>query len=274
MRAPFVILAVLSGLCASIPASAEDTCASCHHSAVDKAPHRAIDKAHPGVQCADCHRGLRGAKTASAAHAYGPAGAIGADAVLKGAAVASSCGQCHIPGAVKGTEPLVTGARAYLDLGCPLCHSMLGTRTFAAYAPPLDAIGLRGPAYVEKVVKHPAQVFPKTSMPGFEHYFMLRPDRGAALLLFLAGQRGAPRAKPKAMTDQRCVGCHVGGASKPTGAPHRCALLKDERSEFSCARCHAKQPPPADAAEECSYVERRSHECGVCHMPPGGPGGA
>ena len=104
--------------------------------------------------------------------------------------------------------------------------------------------------------------------------WLQRPDRGAALLLFLAGQRGAARVKPKAMTDQRCISCHAGGAAKPSGTPHRCALLKEERSEFSCARCHAKQPPPADAAEECSYVERRSHECGACHMPPGGPGGA
>lgn len=269
MRAPFVILAVLSGLTASIPASAEDSCASCHHSAVDKPAHRTINQAHAGVECAACHRGLRGAKTASAAHA-----ASGADAVLKTADVESACGQCHIPGAVKGTSRLVTGARTYLDLGCPLCHSMFGTRTFAAYAPPLDAIGLRGQAYVEKVVKHPEVVFPKTSMPGFDHYFMQRPDRGAALLLFLAGQRGAARVKPKAMTDQRCISCHAGGAAKPSGTPHRCALLKEERSEFSCARCHAKQPPPADAAEECSYVERRSHECGACHMPPGGPGGA
>jgi hypothetical protein len=103
-------------------------------------------------------------------------------------------------------------------------------------------------------------------MPSFAHYFMQRPDRSAALLVFLSSLRGTPRAAPKAGTEATCQSCHA-DVKKPTGAPHRCAFLHEEKLELSCARCHAGGLPPGQGP--CAYVERRAHECLVCHEASG-----
>lgn len=251
----------------------EEACSKCHHAGAERPGHKKLVGAHgatagEALSCTSCHRGVGTARTASVAHAPGaPAEVLGrADAV-------ASCGGCHLPGAVLGTERVVEGARVYLELGCHFCHRAFGFGNAAAFAPPLDAVGLRGQSYLRDVVSKPSKFFPKTKMPAFETFLSHEPKQASALMAFLLSLDGRPRKGPLSFTHQ-CSACHrpgqkPGAGVEPVLASHRCAWIKTARKDLACGRCHATLPE-ADGTE-CLYIDMRRRDCGVCHGGQSGP---
>jgi hypothetical protein len=256
----FALFVLLASIASARSASAQlEGCPSCHPAATERADHRALLEKHRLSGCVVCHRGVRRAKTASAAHAKD-----GSDELLSGVRVAASCAPCHVAGSVRGTEALAVGAAAYLELGCAYCHRAGSFGGIEPLGPGLDAIGMRGSPHLRAVLEDPRRVFPLGLMPRFGAFVRREPDRAEALITYLLSLRARPRAPPPEAALVTCEKCHAGGAREelPVLSRHRCAWILAERTELRCTRCHAKALP---WRSECAYLTMRRKSCGGCH---------
>jgi len=146
----------------------------------------------------------------------------------------------------------------YLEAGCHLCHSARGfSGVSTPFAPPLDAIGSRGAAYLERVLEEPAALFPKTVMPSYAG--LLHTPQGGLLIAYLLSLRGENTVKTPRFAGAACASCHA--AAQRGSKAHRCALIVRDRESFRCARCHAV----ISGKGACLYVSQRRRDCGVCH---------
>lgn len=264
----------ISHLEAEAAAGAAERCSDggCHAGAAKLPAHTALLRkhAHPPLGCIACHAGGAEGTTADAAHPRS-----GPEALLARANVQAGCVACHVPGSVRGMERIIDGGRVYLALGCQLCHRTLGQGINPPVGPGLDGVGARGVAHLKRVVWRASEVFPKTVMPAFDQLLDAHPSDGEALIAYLMSLRGLRRQPTRARSDVLCVSCHGGkvaavrGAGSGSGRSHRCAWIKNERAVVRCARCHPRDSEQ-ESTRECSYIEQRKPDCGVCHgLGPG-----
>lgn len=263
MRSILLFAIVASSLCSEPVRAEPSTCETCHADTAKRTEHQNLTEKHVGQGCVSCHGGDDTQKDAAAAHAQsGPKG------MLPRPHTNASCTRCHLPGAVKGTEDLVAGARTYQDLGCPYCHNSSGYGSPERWSPALTQVGHRGPAYLKQMLNTPYQILPGTRMPSFTSKWKDNPARETALVTYLLTLRGEPRAQGRTLAKERCATCHAkDGVKKDRITSHRCVELADPKKELSCVRCHPKGAPVSD--RECLYVRQRQLDCGVCHMGEG-----
>jgi hypothetical protein len=154
----------------------------------------------------------------------------------------------------------------YLSQGCQLCHvGGYKNGNLAAFAPPLSTIGGRGSPYLLGMLHDPKATFKDTVMPSYQLTLKHAPEKEIALVAYLMSLRAdlpAPARPPK--SGARCATCHA--EKKPIAAElpaHRCRAILDEKSNWSCARCHKSGVPASD--RECLYITQQRNQCGVCH---------
>jgi hypothetical protein len=242
---------LISGVFLVLLASAPDAsgCVSCHVHTATIAAHASLSPKHTQLSCVSCHRGIGSAKEKNAAHASGP------DELLSGDRTGAACVGCHIAGSVPGTEAVIRGGKIFLERGCNYCHAT------AKLGVPLNAAGGRGSEYLSAVIHTPKKIFPATIMPASH---LGEKDMNAVLSYLLSQRIEIQRPAQPALSKLACVTCHA--TKKPDTsqlAKHECTQIIEEKKNLNCARCHASVVPASD--RECLYIERRRHECTVCH---------
>jgi hypothetical protein len=255
-----------------------EQCTSCHLSLREGAfaeaeseqlwlrPHPELLELHREQGCTSCHGGLGVALDPSAAHGWPLR-----DERMGRWGVQASCGRCHVPGAVQGTELLAEGAMRYLSLGCEVCHSQTGG-SFAGG-------DLRRPSastswHLEQSILDPEADYPGSSMPSFAVSFEGPGGRRAlsAVVLYLQSLALGPLPecdRPRQLHDAavQCSDCHGSPSGQAQGwFEHRCVYLRAHSESLRCAGCHEERGFGAVSSANCPVLRQHRSACGACHQ--------
>lgn len=227
------------------------------------------------IGCSACHGG---APRALDDRAHRLAGSAQRDPLMTEPHVQASCGRCHVPGSVAGTQRLAQGAQLYLGLGCALCHPV-GTSGKGGldYGPDIAAAGRRTPKELKISLFEPEADFKGSTMPSFRLALEPEPTATENLIIFLEslalGRASScgERDPTQALAMAPCTTCHAGEAGAASGRlTHRCSFIVHRADELRCSRCHASELPPGSA--DCPVVLAHRSACSVCHDVRQGPG--
>lgn len=225
-----------------------------------------------GVGCSQCHGGNPRALDPPVAHAL--TNGVGKDPLMTQPYIQASCARCHLPGAVKGTERLASGAMMFIQLGCMVCHPFEPGGTGSAdYGPDLSAMGRQHIDYLRISVLDPTANFAGSTMPVFRRTFENRPEALEDLLIYVQSLtlKKAPgcatRDRFNGLVGWRCAKCHNGPSGKAMGrATHSCPYIKARAKELQCSNCHsASIPEPATFSGRCPVVQQHRKNCAACH---------
>jgi len=264
-----------------------DRCRSCHLGmeleAEPGAQRQAPHTAHPGRLltqhspeqhgCAICHGGTAQALEPSVAHAL--VGTTQHDPMMQQPYVQASCIQCHLPGAVVGSERLARGARLYLTLGCGMCHSLKADgRGGWDYGPDLRRMGRHGDRYLRQSLLDPAANFAGTTMPSYQSSLGENPEILSDLLTYLHALT-LPRLKDPGIDGlyaRPCTTCHAGLGGAAVGTiRHQCVWINEEQEQLRCQSCHTGElPVEVSFAGFCPVVREHRGGCLTCHTGYGG----
>ena len=240
-----------------------ERCETCHFSKSEAGQCGELGLAHRqrDLSCRDCHGGSGVALRSGAAHQL--QGRAVNDPLSDGWAWAS-CGQCHVPGSVAGSEELLAGVQTYSELGCGRCHASFGASRARSWGPDLRQIGRRTPAELREALVDPALDSPATLMPSFAPTFKQDPAAGEALLGFLVSAALPQRRDQSAAAQVPCSSCHAGVQGRAGGAfEHRCWWIQDQSERLECASCHAMVP--TEPGKRCPLIEMERSNCALCH---------
>jgi hypothetical protein len=233
-----------------------------------------LDAHAPGkVGCTACHGGKGRALTEKEAH--GSLAGEERDPRMREPFIQASCARCHVPGAKKGQERLLEGARLYLGLGCALCHPLSDEgRGGWDFGPDLKADAPLSLAYLEESLLEPSRNFKGSTMPSFR--LALERDRKAmeSLLIYLVslpiGQSpgcGLQQQKSSGLVASPCSGCHAGEAGRANGRlQHECPYLLERKESLRCGQCHNGDIPEGKRHKNyCPAIAKQRSACIACH---------
>ena len=223
-----------------------------------------IHQAHPLSEwgCTTCHGGQGRCLDRAAAHdRRTKLGGWGAFTHPR-----ERCARCHPQGGQRSPRGQ-RGADLYLRHGCSGCHQP--GRNGPGIGPDLGAVGLKGRAYLKRVLLAPDEVYPETIMPPLR--FVLDEESAdlGALLSLLQGFEPWPRGqerRPRVFDPTSCARCHGQDRQGPGG--HRCPYLKGEASWLRCVRCHEEPRTAWDSTKTCPFLARGLLR--VWSVPPAG----
>ncbi len=185
----------------------------------------------------------------------------------------AACAQCHLPGAVAGTERLARGVDLYLRLGCAMCHPLAaGGRGGWDFGPDLRRSGRHSLDYLRDSLFEPTKNFAGSTMPSYRHSFTDEPQAAEDLLLFVVAlslprhDACGPGDPSGVEVDAPCARCHAGAGGAAGGRfTHRCVFINGH-GELRCAGCHPGEvPPPGAGGGFCPVVREQRSACAACH---------
>jgi hypothetical protein len=196
------------------------------------------------------------------------------DPLMKAPHVQAACSRCHIPGAKKGQERLLEGAKLYAGLGCPVCHPLTenGTGGFD-FGPDIRAAGRSSIAHLKTSLIDPAADFEGSTMPSFKLALNKDPKAFESLIVYLESlplprqPACAPQNNAASTSAVRCTNCHDGPAGRASGrAKHNCPYLIERKEDLRCASCHKESIPESKTATgDCPVIRNHREACAVCH---------
>lgn len=253
-----------------------ERCTTCHEAAekVASVEEHAFLGAHSlaDVGCSACHGGSGRALQREAAHSQDSSGAP--SVLLSAPWTEASCGRCHLPGSVAGTERLTNGALLFLELGCALCHTPADRGAYVS-GPSLKGRQWSGIDELQAHILEPRSFLPDGLMPSFQPTFQGHETELEAVMLYvysLSLQRGlsfeSQRLDPRDL-EAPCSSCHTSSPKRQTqtGSAHQCAYILSKKELLRCDRCHANKP--FQAGLPCTSISEHRSGCGACHTSAG-----
>lgn len=256
-----------------------DRCATCHLGSlaatapvtVKLEPHPPFARGHEPERlgCTVCHGGTGRALNPDVAHALPGTG--DRDPLLEPPYIEASCSQCHVPGAVAGSERVARGAELYLSLGCAMCHPLApGGRGGWDFGPDLRSLARQSPTQLRTSLFEPTADYPRSTMPSYETSLDRDQTALTDLLAFVQALSLTPLEQPAdARVTAPCVDCHSGSRGLAGGRlEHRCTYIK-VRPQLVCAGCHDPEVP---AGRFCPLIIEHREACRACHWQSRTPG--
>lgn len=218
--------------------------------------------------CVICHGGEGRALDPTIAH-LAPAFSE-KDPRMKAPHVEASCAQCHVPGAKKGQERLLEGAKLYAGLGCPVCHPLTENGTGGLdFGPDLRTAGRRSISQLKTSLIDPAADFEGSTMPSFNLALDKDPKTFESLIVYLESlplprQFACAAKTDRIAPDSPCTDCHAGPTGQASGRmKHRCPYIIERKDDLRCGPCHEQGVPNAES--ECPVLQKHRDGCPVCH---------
>jgi hypothetical protein len=261
-----------------------DRCTTCHlgmgntPASLDTQPFRPHSAAISGhdperIGCGSCHGGNSAALTRDGAHALAQTGDI--DPLMTAPHIQAGCARCHLPGEQPGQDRLLSGARLYAGLGCPVCHPLSADGVGGwDFGPDLRTIGRASVKYLETSLRDPTANFPGSTMPSFELALGKEPAALTDVIIFLESlslERRPDcrnRDRYQSLVTAPCSTCHAGENGRANGLlTHRCPYLIENRETLRCGRCH--DAVPHSETSRCPLITQHRAACEVCHETGG-----